>query len=1127
MNPLLFEEALGEEDEYQRLTKISDAIKLVAGAIMRIRTFNNWQILKYMICSYPFQQEVIQLLMNTIFDYFQDIDFLNAFEKALLEIAQLKEQRVFLSSRSQSLRIGVLQQNYNNVNIRKEQLKQSAIPFAKAVIEQLTVAKKFAASFIKKYILLAKILDEDIKQRVYIIKDFVVNTRDHHFIILLINTFEELKQSELKDEHWVVHFDHEIEQYCQQHSILVPHFIEKYNKPQQYNNSSSGSEQDDDEDDSSSQKSQSQSNSGSDKQSIIDEEEMMQKWIAQKSFIMEQQQIETFSKDENIFVLISFILNPNEEIIEDCWKDQYPIQDVNDDELSNKIKNQKIEFYAIVRSYKTAQMFHHRQNIEKLQQCNSSFLQKFYKKTFEAFQNKNRNLNLYHLALTIDSFLNVFPKTSIALILENQILFSLSNYIFNPLIMGLLIDIHQIQYNKYDFEPAFIEQIWKYQLFTDWFMWLQNLLFEKENDSKQLEQQFKGENIEFIIKSLKEFAKKEQKISKPKISDDNKIKLTSLFGSLTPGKSLIKQNVKDYENWKLNLKQKEHLTIDEFNNQDYDNLMEFIKQRDLSYKQQLEKKIQEDLQIQIENIQLKRTSRIRMSQANSHHQYQSPISNSKLILQINSSNQSQNNSQPNSSRSIKLPSIYGNTQQIESKYGVLSSFSSQGDINFDQKTRNLSNFGQSPKSSKLNIASQRRLKTENDEIATHTIQSNDGFSSSRLLTIYPSKQAKIKFEQSKIVQKQDQIMVENCLNFFSEILRTILNYFQQPNKTNLQQLNEQILIQQILSMSFLNQIFELYLSSLIDQNIQQQKIGENCGQMINLIYHKSHHIESFQLLKEQLRTIFLANVDNLTRAIVAINKQIRCASKFVNKFQLQLLLSTYFYGFNLFSIHTQLISTSNIYKHLNETVMHIFIIWFFDSQQNNCYQYFFVKFLTILFAKAPTQSLSNILFNLGLINSIYNAFQSFWINGMKSRYFESGVYFYMRMIIYLINKSLNHRNMTILQEYLQPLESWKGVYKLIPDEDSNYMVELQELLKTGQTPIRRIQLKRTKLEKLKSQLTVDCFDAKLREIKQFEQAQQDKLKQSQTPKIVQQGKKMQHRLSQRSFKNRTSLKNDN
>ncbi|CAD8138325.1 unnamed protein product [Paramecium octaurelia] len=1122
MNPLLFEEALGEEDEYQRLTKISDAIKLVAGTIMRIKTFNNWQILKYMICSYPFQQEVIQLLMNTIFDYFQDIDFLNAFEKALLEIAQLKEQRVFLSSRSQSLRIGVLQQNYNNMNIRNEQLKQSSIPFAKAVIEQLTVAKRFAATFIKKYIILAKTLNQDIKERVYIIKDFVVNTRDHHFIILLINTFEELKQFELRDQSWIIRFDHEIEQYCAQHNILVPHYMEKQAKHHQIEQDSHGSDSEEDKDSDSQQHQSSNSNSASGKQSLMDEDELIQKWIAQKQFVIEQQQqLEILSKYENLLLLIRFLLNPSEEAVDDFWKDQYPIEEINDDGVSLKIRNQKIEFHAIVRSFKTAQMFHHRQNLEKLQQYNQIFLQMFFKQTSEAFQIKNRNLNLNHLALTIDSFLTVFPKSSMALILENQLLFSFSNYIYNPLIMGLLIDIHQIQFNKYNFGLPFTEQIWKYQLFTDWFMWIQNLFYEKENDQKQLEYQTKSENIEFIIKSLKELSKKELKISKPKNSDDNKIKLTQLLGSLQAGKSLMKQNTKDYENWKFNSKIKEHLTIEEFKAQDYDNLMEFTKQRDQMYKQQLETKISQEIQIQIDNIQLKRSSRVRMSQTNSMHQ-QSPTSNSKFVF-YNSSFQSQSDSQPNSSRSIKLPSIYANNQYTESKFNVAQSFSSQGEIN----TRNISSFGQTPKNSKLVLASQRRLKTENDDIGLNSIQSNDGFSSSRLITIYPSKQAQIKFEQSKSVQRQDQIMVESCLRFFSEILKTILDYFQQPNKTNLQQLNEQILIQQILSMNFLNFIFDIYLSSLIDQNVQQQKIGEVCGQLINQIYYKSHHIELFQLLREQLRTLFLANVDNLTRAIVAINKQIRLSSKFVNKCQLQLLLQTYFFGFNLFSIHSQLPSTSNIFKHLNETVMHIFIIWFFDSQQNNCYQYFFTKFLTILFAKAPVPSLTNILFNIGLINSIYNAFQSFWVNGMKSTCFEPGVYFYIRMIVYVINKSLNHRNMIVLQEYLQPLESWKGVKKLIPDEDSNYMIELQELLKTGQTPIRKIQLKKTKLEKLKSQLTVDCFDSKLKEIKQFEQAQLEKQKQSSTPKVIQQGKKISNKLSQRSLRNRPSLKPDN
>jgi hypothetical protein len=63
----------------------------------------------------------------------------------------------------------------------------------------------------------------------------------------------------------------------------------------------------------------------------------------------------------------------------------------------------------------------------------------------------------------------------------------------------------------------------------------------------------------------------------------------------------------------------------------------------------------------------------------------------------------------------------------------------------------------------------------------------------------------------------------------------------------------------------------------------------------------------------------------------------------------------------------------------------------------------------------------------------------------------------MSIIVYVIDKSLKHRNFTVLIDYLKPLNSWRGIFHLIPEEESNFMIELTELLKTGQTPIRKIE----------------------------------------------------------------------
>lgn len=65
---------------------------------------------------------------------------------------------------------------------------------------------------------------------------------------------------------------------------------------------------------------------------------------------------------------------------------------------------------------------------------------------------------------------------------------------------------------------------------------------------------------------------------------------------------------------------------------------------------------------------------------------------------------------------------------------------------------------------------------------------------------------------------------------------------------------------------------------------------------------------------------------------------------------------------------------------MNESVLHVLILWFFKHTTNNLYHLKFCHFITILFAKAPEPILATIIFKLNFISSLNNAYNNIILN---------------------------------------------------------------------------------------------------------------------------------------------------
>ncbi|CAD8154914.1 unnamed protein product [Paramecium octaurelia] len=991
---MILEEALGVEDDYVRLQKIAEGIKQISQSLKTQKNFNSPSLIKQLICSYPFSDVTIEMLLNECFEQHKsDPKFIMAFHKALQEVAILQEFRQFLGTRSLfNKQNRQLSHNNNITSILREQLKQGSIPFSREVIERLIIAKRFSVKFIIPIFTLSKEYKFDLEQMASIFKLFLMHTKNEEFQLQIIDIYEELKLSIFKDLEWIEEHNQELEDYFIQNKIKVPqkliqsklmhiknknkkllhqHFIKKCNM-----------------------KSETESDSLSvspEQPKLIDYKTKIQQWLCMKDTpIIDLDNYVYFTNSENLNSLLSFILNPCKiDLIAD-W--ELTFTDIEATFKKKHFKNLpiKLDKLQIIRSYKTVLLFQNQNNIRQIDKLLTTFVEISFRKIYDSLINDEINLNINHLVNFIQQLILLNPQKSAYQILEYNLLFTFSLYIYNHQMTTFIGDMLSLWIDKFKFGFYLQEQIWKYLDYTNWFNFFFQILLKQPQRNEQCYQEYKTLKIDGIlafVKLLKQPEKTQQ------TQNDFQNSVTSRQEPLTPIEFSEEQQILNSSQWMLDNNSTANQIMEDMSQKDIDNLKYFSIEKNKSIMTEL----QESSPLRI---------RIMQSSYNKGFYGQSSDITNKAIL-------SPKGKMHHSS--VSLPSIDNKAHKSESV-----------------DSQNCQNY-----------ASRQRNKTY--------IISQDGFSTTKLISIYPRRNIDLQFTHFETAQSffiYNKHTLKGCTRVFKILNDSIFNslYYQE----NL--VKDSFQKQQFLNLAqrnFINErtiitLFQIYLYGIFDEESKVlQKSSIECGLIINEIYKNSLTFQE-KSLNNLLKSCFGQVADFVSKKLIELNNFTQIPDF---KFKQFLLFSTLVNGLQYFDLYDPNRDERNIYKYLNETVMHILIIWFFNSHQNNIFQQNFVRLIAILFSRAPQYQLQNLLFHVGLLTSLFNGYNTYNRNGCKNIDYVESLYMNIMYLIYIINANVYSRQLTQLISNLESSASWKGIQQTICEVQTNYLNQLNQLMK--------------------------------------------------------------------------------
>ncbi|CAD8140574.1 unnamed protein product [Paramecium pentaurelia] len=511
------------------------------------------------------------------------------------------------------------------------------------------------------------------------------------------------------------------------------------------------------------------------------------------------------------------------------------------------------------------------------------------------------------------------------------------------------------------------------------------------------------------------------------------IKALSIFDPQRMQKKLLKQETQDNIN-----------SIQSKN--DYDNLEAFQNE-----KQNKLKKAEDDL--------LRRQSSISMTQNNSKvHQIQKRKSNNFYLPKIQSNTSCQDGD----------GILINNSQSIDNKL-------------------NSGNIKTSPLMRRRNQTSQHqgknKMKTEQD----NDLYSNDGFSSSKLVQIYPTTKSVIflsDFEKEKSQFNKNNIS-ENHLKMLILLIDQLIVFAEKQQemqkrlpKTQIFNINK--FAELIITEKNIYSLFKVFLYSILEIPHNPTSLSVECGLLLHNLYIKVKTLQIFENFKELLKNQFQLIIDYLVKCIVQLNsiKQKLDSSSFA--FKQYILVSLMTNGLLLYDRQNYMIKVDknlkSVFRNLTDTMLHIIIIWFSDSQQNTIYQQIFTKFITIYFAGAPMPYLSNIIFKLGLVSSLYNAYTKFYQNEIKDTSYVEGIFFYILLINYIIRNAIKVRNLSDLQSALIILDSWQQLEQAQPFENpmalrnADQLINVEQLKQVEKVQPKKSEEKNLKLIKTKTQI---------------------------------------------------------
>ncbi|CAD8060041.1 unnamed protein product [Paramecium sonneborni] len=943
------------------------------------------------ICCYPFSKNNVELLVSALFDRFKDLDFFNSFYKAMNEISEFPEQKVVLSN------VRSIKQSSRKSLFRRA--ANSTVQYSKQLLESLVYVKKFASQYLFQLFQLGSDLEINLEEQANIFLKFLKNTREESFITEIIDVFQNIKQNIFRNSLWSIGLEDQIEQYF--YTIQHPPTVTKIETP--LSNIDSETEQ-----------------------SEIDMHEVIEDWICQDEEGYIKQQIEYFRNDVYFEFIMKLIFDPlNSQPIPQWFSTLKMDNQELDDYRIWKSETQKLEQVYNQRSKKVLKIITNDKNFAIITKQVPQLLMKIFYMIYESLGDQERIVNLQHLGHLIDYLFLQSPKSCLYYVVDLNLLFAFSQYIYNPIILSICEKMMNMIEDEYQLGMHVQEQLWLYIQSSQLFDFLTLIMINQKVDRSKQERSYKSEQAYYVIPLLKAQTNFDKL---PIISEQNlneKKYLTELLGQITPGKSPNDFYGMTKNNWHLYDDIQENISSQEFKFKDLDNLYEFVKQRNQNHSK---------FQYNSEDLKLKRQKTIVLTQHNSVSPQNKGLGGKKLsALDI---------------EKFETKSTLNKNNKVLPR---LSSASKQNKwINVNQQ-KNYLRQGTLQKQQLL-MNTSTRLRTFGSDKSDFS--SNDGFSSSRLKTIYPSfkMQQETKFEKDLQQIHKNESTASSCAQLIKGLIQSAFHYsWKKINTLGLckqqYKLNTDLIFCSIITKNNLERLFQIYLSHLHCSNDGVLSSADECGMIINEIYSNYPRLKQSNLIVESLKICFISVVDFLCKSVVKLNKQQNKMGHQQLNFKQFIISDTILYGFYMFEQNKSQIQQKNPYLYLNETVLHILVIWYFDYIQQNIQQQQFINLFILIMTRAPQHIIMHLIFKLGFITSLYNFHSKYSRNGIICSNGVESFYLHLTFIIHIINDSIHNRNLSVVQVSLNQLQSWQSLLQILPDPTSKAVMILNQRMK--------------------------------------------------------------------------------
>ncbi|CAD8055877.1 unnamed protein product [Paramecium sonneborni] len=826
---------------------------------------------------------------------------------------------------------------------KRLQIGQSGL--AKNVIENLVISKQFAVSFLKPLFMMVQQLRQSLESRSGIFMTFIFHTRTEQVIKLVVDSFEECKNDVFGACTWVNRIDEQIVQFFYSNEII-----------------------------------RSQSNILADQDIIhepyessvssieIDPNEEIQKWICQDDTPMVNEQLDYFRSFEYLELIFKYIFDPTYFDVIHEWEHHFSNIKIKHDQSSRKLNQTKsIDKLQLLRALKTLKIIINENNYPIITKLVPQLLFKLFHYIYDTLNDYDKNIDLNQIALILDFILQTNPRQSILMLVEFNLLFQLVSLIYNENIAKI---VQKIITDEYDMGNYVFDHLWQYLDCTDWIQYFLSISLMLQVDVFRANKNCQSDQTVQIVSLLKQQINYDRLIHQEEINLDEKKLLTDYLGQLQAGKNQIQFYGMNQLNWHMNQNVKENITVSELLGKDIDNLMQFRAERQ-KYQTKVQISIKEKLfapQVSFYDTKFIRGNSKRQMKETL---LQRDLTNRQIVQTVQ-----------------QLPRLTIEDQEL-SKW-----------VDTGKNQINIS-IVQSPKKTPRSY----KRKTEQ---STDFSSFYEGFSSGRLKGLYPSPKISIQsssFERKVNKYESDLKLLPTCISILKQLIQNIffnMMSLTSQDKKQAQRLKveQDSILPSFLKKEILTQLFRAYLYGINDQDKLKSETSCECGIIINEIYLNCKQHQELHQYKSILKSCFYEIGDYICKIIVKSHD-----SDQTSKFKRHLLVSTLQEGLILFS--EQQDTPKNIFSILNETVLHLLIIWFFDSDQSNTYQQIFVKLFTIIFSRAPQYLLGIVLFKLGLISSLQNAYFNFFINSVKFTTGVESLFYYVSVMIYAIKQKWN------------------------------------------------------------------------------------------------------------------------